>query len=243
MRIIVEKLKNNSTNPLLLEAANFLNSSAYKSFLTQYEDSVNYQVQEEDDGTFIVYRIGFSHSPRRFKERTSRCTCKIAVAYEQQCKHEIVLNNGFQKSFYSRRWERRSNLTMSRDKGDYKNPKCCKQVSIDEDILKYDKYNNDDDEENIQYDPTEDHESNSNDHQFFQDTLKKEATVKGLNYTEMIGVASKLHNASQRNPKMHVLVSGFMLKMLDEVQKSSNTESSDDSPLEHRFSALISNYR
>ena len=96
MRIIVEKLKNNSTNPLLLEAANFLNSSAYKSFLTQYEDSVNYQVQEEDDGTFIVYRIGFSHSPRRFKERTSRCTCKIAVAYEQQCKHEIVLNNGFQ---------------------------------------------------------------------------------------------------------------------------------------------------
>ena len=66
-----------------LKAASVLNKRGYEQFEKMVSTSNHYLSHQEDDGTYIVYRIGYPDAKRIFKLVDDRCNCSDIVVMQK----------------------------------------------------------------------------------------------------------------------------------------------------------------
>ena len=251
-------LMNSNKDQILIDAAKHLCEWSYQRFEKAYKQSRYYTIECIGNNSYKVFRKKDQiQPPRNFININSKCNCVSSVAFQEQCCHEIKLLNKFDFNRFSRRHHLREGITMNANKLLYKNPHCYSHLKIDgfrcSTVGTYE-------DENVIYATTTEknspsqstlvvasnyndepiHLSNRNESEYI---LRKEINVKNhLSYREAQDIVSKLYNACNRNPQLHVVVGGFLLQMLNTVENKDVSKITSLDDMQSQFTRLINNF-
>ena len=106
LRLAVEHHK--ATHAALIDASARVNgvSLGYPAFFKIFKKMLNKSRNYTTTETEGYYCCVIDTAGRRwlFKEKNSRCTCKIAVAHRAQCSHELKCDSSYKKSYFDVRY-------------------------------------------------------------------------------------------------------------------------------------------
>ena len=256
MLLTHERLTKMKENQILIDASKHLTKLSYDRFVLAYIQSKEYAVEETDNNSFIVYRKSTQRaSPRKFSTFQTRCNCRFAVSFHEQCCHEIKLLNKFDIKLFSSRHIVRSGITMKQNVQGYTNPHSYSHLRIES--YKPPTFGiYEDDEINMHEDDTEDSSlvneettlaSSISLGQYSQYEQKNDKRVKlssknHLSYKEAQDLLSKIYTACNRNKNLHVVVGGFLIQLLNTVQDKKVSTVTSLMDMEVEFTRLIQNF-
>ena len=254
MLLIHQELQSSHAHPILIEASKNLSKISYNRFLKAYKESFKYTSNMLDDSTYVVHRSTDQTAPfRKFKTKEDRCNCKNAIAFQEQCTHEIKLLMCFDLKRFGLRHHKRKKLTMATYTNGYTNPHCYQHLIIDRYTTSRDEYEEDDMSpfmrQNIDT-QINNHVVNNpcNDNQTIipnqnvYDVNCHIDTKSRLSIKDAQGIVSRLYNACSKQPHLHVIVGGFLLQMVDAIEKKEVSTLTTYSQINQHFSSLIHNF-
>ena len=259
-----QSLMNANKDQILIDASKHLSKWSYDRFEKAYKASSQYTVESLEDDSYNVYRSKNQiKPPRHFINLDTKCNCVSSIAFQEQCSHEIKLLKKFDLNRFSKRHLIRSGNTMNKNIMGYTNPHCYSHIKIDgfrcgtigiyEDELLNNKgtlcsvlqknnpsqstlviaSNNNNDTIDLL---TEDLSLSCN------NAMKPINAKNHLSHKEAQDIVSKLYNACQRNPQLHVVIGGFLLQMLNVVQNNDITKITSIDDMQFEFTKLINNF-
>ena len=235
-QIALHKLKEQDPNSDLIAPCEFLTYSAFLFYRDHIKPKSNqYLVKSNEDGSIHIYYPNKSDSPYIFRNKSCRCSCSLSRCKEMQCHHELALHGHFCKELFSKKYEKRSSVTKSKNIGEYINPLCFSSrlqlpdASIIDDSDKTNEEHSfneleqsDSKEAHIEFNEDNNHTSNpiqtensqsDTDVSDAEDVCAEDVSNISLSYKEMMNIVGMIHNRCRNNPSLIRMVSAFLIDL------------------------------